>query len=77
MPQHYLGTDDIAAWFGVQSRTITTWLHRYPDCPQPDAVTGSKKPVSGWLPQREQAWRDWEASRRGQGWRANAREGNK
>lgn len=60
----YIGTGTIATWFGVERVTVNQWHKRYPDFPEPDAMTDGKP---GWLPQREGAIREWEANRPGQG----------
>lgn len=60
----YLGVAGVAAWFGVAPATVTKWLARYDGWPEPDAVIGTEK---GWLPGREQEWRDWKADLPGQG----------
>jgi hypothetical protein len=62
----YRSTADVAAWFGVEARTVVKWRSRYEDFPPPDAQIGD---VVGWLPEREQEIRRWEASRPGQDWR--------
>jgi transposase len=68
MPIEYLSTADIAAWFGVGAATVTKWRGRYPDFPEPDAMTGT---VAGWLPDREEEIRAWRASLPGQGARTD------
>lgn len=60
----YLGTSDIAEWFGVDRATIVQWRRRYPDFPAPDAAISS---TAGWLPQRKAEIVAWEASRPGRG----------
>lgn len=69
--QHYVGTSEVGAWFGVPARTVTKWLQRYPDCPQPDVVIGGyqSREIAGWLPERKSEWLDWHAARPGHGWR--------
>lgn len=65
----YLSTTNIAEWFGVSPATVTKWRNRYNDFPAPDAEVGidTATCVAGWLPEREQEIRDWEANRPGQG----------
>lgn len=64
----YLSMDEVGAWFGVTGATVSSWRRRYAKdlpCPEPDSQTGARTP--GWLPEREAEWREWEASRPGQG----------
>ena len=63
-PVRYLGIAGVAEWFGVQAPTVTKWLARYRGWPEPDALIGAER---GWLPEREQEWRDWKATLPGQG----------
>ncbi|MEB3367436.1 hypothetical protein [Saccharopolyspora mangrovi] len=60
----YLGSADIAGWFGVQTHTVNAWRRRYEDFPEPDALIGD---TPGWLPEREAEIRQWESNRPGQG----------
>lgn len=69
----YLGAADVAAWFGVDARTVTKWRARYPEFPTPDAMTGGRVP--GWLPERETQIRQWEAQRPGRGARTDLNHG--
>jgi transposase-like protein len=69
---HYLSTSDIAKWFKVDPKTVYRWWRRYPKdsdhpFPEPASVTGSERPVPGWLLEQETAIREWYASRPGQG----------
>lgn len=67
MTTKYVGVAGVAAWFGVDAKTVSKWLIRYADkhpTPVPDAeIEGTK----GWLPEREKDWRAWDAARAGQG----------
>ena len=62
----YLDMNGIGALFGTSGGTVAKWRKRYEashPCPEPDAMVG---PSPGWLPAREQEWRDWEKNRPGQ-----------
>jgi hypothetical protein len=64
----YVDMADVGAWFGVSGATVAKWRTRYADthpCPAPDAMVGARTP--GWLPEREEEWREWERTRPGQG----------
>lgn len=69
----YVGIAGVAAWFGVDPATVTTWIKRYATTnptPRPNAVIKPGRTEDGdkgWLPAREAEWRTWEASRTGQG----------
>lgn len=53
----YLGTRDLAEWFGVQPNTVTAWTHRYSDTfPKPDAYIRN---TPGWLPERKDEVMTW------------------
>jgi hypothetical protein len=70
MPIRYLGVAGVARWFGVQPETVSIWMLRHPGWPQPDAeiVPGRHGvPDRGWLPEREQEWREWRAAFPGRG----------
>lgn len=72
-PVRLLGYADIGALFGVAGGTVRSWRvdsTKTPNpvpSPGPDFLIGEGRPVPGWLPQREQDWRDWYAGRPGQG----------
>jgi len=69
-PARYAGIAIIAEWCGVEPGTVTTWLHRYPDTPPPDAELEPGRngiPDRGWLHSRRADWEAWKASRPGQG----------
>lgn len=65
-PIRYNSAADIAALFGVQPETVVTWRTRYPGTPipEPDAYIG---PFAGWLPERDEEWREWRRSLPGRG----------
>jgi hypothetical protein len=66
----YLGAAGVAAWFGVEPGTVTKWLSRYEGWPVPDCeLAPGRNGVAdhGWLPEREQEWREWKAGLPGQG----------
>jgi hypothetical protein len=67
-PAVHVGVAGVAAWFGVDPRTVSQWLVRYRDTPVPDIELRPGRngvPDRGWLPSREQEWRDWKASKPG------------
>lgn len=73
-PVQLWGPREIGGLFGVTGQTVSAWLPRYRDwypTPVPDFTAavkgGTGGPVSLWLPEREQEWREWEAGRPGQG----------
>ncbi len=57
---------------GVGSGGLAAYLRRPGAFPAPDVVVGvsSSRPVRGWMPETIDAWN---ASRRGQEWRAKGR----
>lgn len=57
---------------GVKSGGLAAYLRRPGAFPDPDVVVGvsSSRPVRGWMPETIDAWN---ASRRGQEWRALSR----
>lgn len=66
--EHFLGMKDVGAWFGVPGTTVAKWIKRYADdhpCPTPNVMVGERTP--GWLPDREDEWREWEEGRPGRG----------
>jgi hypothetical protein len=63
----YVGTAGVAAWLGVKPQTVTKWLMRYHDMPEPDAYLGPGRSFRMWLPEREAEWRAWACSRPGRG----------
>lgn len=81
-PVRYLGVAGVAAWFGVEPGTVTKWLHRYEGWPVPDALlepgrnTRTGEPDKGWLPEREDEWRQWKASLPGQGVKGKPKPGS-
>lgn len=63
----YLDQAAVGALFGVSRDTVARWRVRYRDthpCPEPDVIIGRSP---GWVKDRAQEWRDWAASRTGQG----------
>ncbi|GAA2618797.1 hypothetical protein GCM10010411_62930 [Actinomadura fulvescens] len=70
-PVRYRDMGQVGEWFGVSGKTVSKWRTRYADdhpCPEPDAMTGEPPgETPGWLPDRENEWRAWHASRPGQG----------
>jgi hypothetical protein len=69
-PVRHLGVAGIAALFDVKPQTVTKWLARYDNWPQPDIELAPGRngiPDRGWLPEREQEWREWKAILPGQG----------
>jgi hypothetical protein len=67
-PTRYHGATDVAAYFGVQGKTVNSWISRYAatdtPCPVADVQIGN---VLGWLPEREHEWRKWKKSLPGPG----------
>src|SRR6266851_242765 len=63
----YIGTAGVAGWLGVKPQTVTKWLRRYQDMPEPDAYIGPGRSIRMWLPEREAEWRAWACSRPGRG----------
>ncbi len=63
----YVGTAGVAGWLGVKPQTVTKWLRRYQDMPEPDAYIGPGRSFRMWLPEREAEWRAWACSRPGRG----------
>jgi hypothetical protein len=63
----YVGTAGVAEWLGVKPQTVTKWLTRYQDLPEPDAYIGPGRSFRMWLPEREAEWRAWVSSRPGRG----------
>jgi hypothetical protein len=63
----YVGTAGVSAWLGVKPQTVTKWLRRYHDMPEPDAYLGPGRDFKMWLPEREDEWRAWARSRPGRG----------
>src|SRR5713226_1552332 len=61
----YVGTAGVAGWLGVKPQTVTKWLRRYQDIPEPDAYIGRGRSFRMWLPEREAEWRAWACSRPG------------
>lgn len=56
---------------GVKSGGLAAYLRRPGAFPDPDVVIGSgARPARGWMPETIDAWN---ASRRGQEWRAKGR----
>lgn len=69
-PTHYVGVAGVAGWLGVEPVTVTKWLTRYDDTPEPDAYIPPGRngtPDRGWLPERRSDWEAWQRSRPGQG----------
>lgn len=69
-PARFLGVAGVASWFGVDAATVTKWLTRYDGWPVPDAeVEPGRHGIAdrGWLPEREEEWREWRASLPGRG----------
>ena len=69
-PALYVGVAGVAGWLGVEPVTVTKWLTRYGDTPEPDAYIPPGRngtPDRGWLPERRSDWEAWQQSRPGQG----------
>ena len=65
----YLGTRDVARVLGVDGRTVSQWLTRYPagsahPCPAPDVAVGD---ALGWAEGRLPEWETWRAGMPGRG----------
>ena len=61
----YVGRSGVAAWLGVKPGTVTKYLERYPNTPQPDAYSSPDHKGALWLPEREAEWRAWASARPG------------
>lgn len=73
----YSGTGEVAHWCGVSPETVTKWLIRYDDWPDPDAeITPGRHgtPDRGWLPERRDEWLGWMAARPGRGAHGKSRQ---
>lgn len=68
-PIRYMSVADIAALFEVAPGTVEKWRQRYDNFPVHDAVIGigHGQPIRGWLPERADEFRAWQASRPGRG----------
>lgn len=69
-PTRHVGVYEVARALGVDQRTVSKWIDRYPPrmgvrpTPTPDVTVGS---IMGWHPERIDEWRAWRASMPGQG----------
>src|SRR5258708_1222941 len=64
----YVGTAGVAGWLGVKPQTVTKWLRRYQDMPEPAAYIGPGRKLSRWLPEREAGWAVIDGSGKGGGY---------
>jgi uncharacterized protein YjcR len=55
----------VAQWCGVKPVTITMWIDRYDNWPQPDSVTHTSATsiTRGWLPERKAEWLEFATMR--------------
>lgn len=72
VPQRYLGSAAIAAWFNVLPETVCKWRRLHADFPIPDVVvTTANGDKPGWHPSRKQEFMEWDRRRAGQGHRSD------
>ncbi len=58
------GQAEVARWCGVNQATISMWIGRYDNCPEPDAeIRTGRATVRGWLPSRKAEWQRFAATR--------------
>lgn len=58
------GQTEVARWCGVKPVTVSMWIMRYDNTPEPDAeVRNGRTTYRGWLPSRKAEWLAFAASR--------------
>ncbi|WP_207755850.1 hypothetical protein [Nonomuraea cypriaca] len=69
----YVGAAAVARWIEISPASVSIYRNRYAEtdhpCPEPDVIVQIEagREVPGWLPEREEEWREWARTRVGPG----------